>query len=169
MGDLEKGLESLLELVNSIDLERAVEEKQAEMTPMDRLVEELRKGGTVVRKKKRPKMHYKVRRRKRREYYARVEAPRRKKRLAAQLAQGPQGWYKFLRKQWQQQSIKVPLTLEEFETILWPAIEGYVFTVRRYDTKGPIRLDNIWVEDCESRKVLWDGKEHRLRELGMIV
>lgn len=151
------------------DLDKEIERKQAEMRPMDRLVSELEKGRVIVRKRKRPKMHHATRRKKRRMYYAKTEAPRRKKRLAAQLSEGAPGWYRYLRKQWLQQKIKVELTEEQFAEVLWPVIDGYVFSVRRYDFKKGIDLHNIWVEDIDTGNVLFDGKEHVLRELGMIL
>lgn len=174
MGKKETPVEDVLGLFKRIEdsireAEEAVKVKQESIRPMDRLVDELTRGRVVARKRKRPKMHWKTKRRKQREYYARAEAPRRKKRLAAQLAEGPGGWYRFLRKQWLQMKVKVVLTEEEFTEKVWPFIDGYVFTVRRYNTKGPISLDNIWVEDCDSRAVLFCGKEYRLRELGAIL
>lgn len=174
MGENEKPAVDVLELFRRVEdsireAEAAVQKAVESTTPMDRLIAELDKGRVVARKRKRPKMHWKTRRRKQREYYARAEAPRRKKRLAAQLAEGPGGWYKFLRKQWLMQPVKVDLTEEEFTQVIWPQIEGYVFTVRRYDTKKSISLYNIWVEDCDSRAVLFCGKEYRLRELGAIL
>lgn len=174
MGKKEDSLEDVLGLFKRVEdsireAEEAVKKAQESVRPMDRLIDELAKGRVITRKRKRPKMHWKTRRRKQREYYARAEAPRRKKRLAAQLAEGPGGWYRFLRKQWLQMKVRVVLTEEEFTEKVWPFIDGYVFTVRRYDTKGPISLENIWIEDCDSRDVLWDGKEYKLKELGMIL
>lgn len=174
MGKRDPSLESVLELFKKVEdsiheAEAAVKLKQESLRPMDRLVDELTKGRVVARKRKRPKMHWKTKRRKQREYYARAEAPRRKKRLAAQLSEGPKGWYKFLRKQWLMQGIKVSLTEEEFTQEVWPFIDGYVFTVRRYDTKGPISLENVWIEDVDTRKVLYCGKERTLRAAGHIL
>lgn len=162
-------LDAFLEMINSIDLEKAVVEKQESMTPMEKLVADIEKGRVVQRKRKRPKMHWKTKRRKQRLYYKTTEAPRRKKRLAAQLKEGAPGWWRFLKKQWLQQKITVEMSEEEFSTVVWPVIDGYVFSVRRYEPRKGIRLDNIWVEDIDTGNVLFDGKEYALRAKGYIL
>jgi hypothetical protein len=169
-------LTELYEKIKAIDLDKAVEERVASRTPVEQLVEDLKANVPNARRAlAKPKPHYHtVRAKKRkhhRDYVREVYRPRRKAALAEKLST-PEGWWEYLNIAWDKRpDVKVELTYDEFVEYIYPVTAGVglVFVVLRYDTNKPVRLDNIYIKDTKSRRVLFDGKEHVLRSLGYII
>jgi hypothetical protein len=160
------------ELVNKIgriDLDALLRREKAKLTPMEQLAEAVAEGVEIKRRKhKAKKQHWRTAQRKRKVYYRTVYAPHLKKKQAELLRKGAEGWYTYLTAGWRRRKVEVDLTLEEFTTVVWPALGGRIPIFYRYDTTKPLSLSNIWVEESESRekRVLFDGMEHTLKASG---
>lgn len=150
------------------------EEKRNALSPIDRLVEDLKANKDVARKLagKKKREHWKRAKRKKREYdknrYREHLKPQRKKELAEKLTTA-RGWWEYLNRNWRWLKTPVELTEEEWNEVLYPAIYPRVPVFFRYDAKQPIRLDNLVVKDTETREVLFDGKEWLLRKQGYVL
>lgn len=154
--------------------------KEPSEQTVDDLIQELRQGktGSIIKRKiagkKEPgapkgKKHWKMKKRLRRERYLNVIKSERKIKKAELLESGPEGWYDHLKVHWYQKALKIELTKEEWTNIVWPALEGRIPIVRRYDTSGPISLGNIYVLQSGTKRILFDGKEWYLRDRGYIL
>lgn len=172
---IEGGTEELTALlatlakVNHIDLGKIAEAAEKAKTVQEKFIEELAKGNPVSRKK--PKRvsgskHWKRRTKYLREYNKNVRRPRRAVARADLLREG--GWFPLLELGWRKAGIAVEVTQTEWEEAVG-ALLDYVPVVGRYDTSGPIRLDNVVVRDRDSTKVLFDGKEWDMRNRGYIL
>jgi hypothetical protein len=154
--------------------------KLPEEQTIDDLVQELRQGktGSIIKRKiagkKEPgapkgKKHWKQKKRLRRERYLAVIKSERKIKKAELLESGPEGWYDHLKVHWYQKALKIEMTKEEWTNIVWPTLGGRIPIVRRYDTSGPISLGNILVTQSGTKRVLFDGAEWKLKEMGYCV
>lgn len=156
-------------------------DKLPEEQTVDDLIAELREGksGSILKRKiagkKEPgapkgKKHWKMKKRLRRERYVNVVKGVRKIKKAELLESGPEGWYDHLKTHWYQKGHSkgggIELTKEQWTEVVWPALKGRIPIVRRYDTSGPISLENIYVLQSGTKNVLFDGKEWKLKELG---
>lgn len=168
----------LLEKLQRIDLDKVKLEERNLVAPMDRLIDDLKnnrkvqtrvlKGREGNGRKPKPKVHWQVKKKKRQAYYENYRKPTRSRRKAEMLST-PEGWYKYLMIGWVKKKVEVELTLDQWRDTLWPAIGGRLFVIFRYNVNGPISLDNIYLLDSDTREVIFDGKEHRMRELGHIL
>ena len=145
------------------------------LSSMEKMVEELKKSQSVTRKVKgaqlkKKKVHWKTAQRKRREYYQSTAKHRRIIKKGELLSTGAEGWWEHIRGHWYQKGYAVELTKEEWTEIIWPALGGRIPVFRRYNTNAPISLENIYIVESGTQKtVLFDGKEHKMRELGLIL
>lgn len=90
-----------------------------------------------------------------------------KRRLVRWTAVNDGDWWPQVRRVWTQKSYPVKLTEKQWKTIIQPCIpQGPLIVVHRYDTKGPISLDNIYITESGTSSVLWDGKEWKLKQKG---
>lgn len=166
-------LQELYEKIREIDLGEVVAERVRGMTSLDKLIDDLKHEKPMVRRAK-PKVHHHTkrarRRKKDREYYHEVLKPRRSKKKAEELTT-PEGWWKHLTQTWKQMETPVDMTYEEFLETIYPVTigVGYVPIFFRYDPKEAISIGNVLIRDSESRKVVFDGKEHLLRLKGYIL
>lgn len=175
-------IEEMLRKISSVDLDMVQQAERAQLPQMEQLILSLEEGGDIVRKMKdrtgngrkrsTPKEHHNTRiarrRRKDREYYHSTKKHQRKKALAAQL-RTPEGWWAHINKLWRQSKVPVQLTLEEWVSVVWPALDGNVPVITRYNPGLPIQLDNLLIYKSNTRDVLFDGKEYHLRTLGFIL
>jgi hypothetical protein len=171
-------MQELFLKIREIDLGEVNKERLSGMTALDKLINDLKHEQPIATHRrtvaKKAKPHYKTvqakRRRKDREYYHEVLKPRRRRALATELLT-PEGWWKYLGNTWKQMGTVVELTYEQFLEYVYPMSvgSGYVPIFFRYNPKAPLSLGNILVRDSETRKVLFDGKEHLLREMGCIL
>ena len=83
-------------------------------------------------------------------------------------------WWPFLWERWVANSIKVDMSEAEWNELVKPHIQpmDYLY-ISRYDTSQPISWDNIYVEverdaaaGSRRLRVIYDGKEEKLRALG---
>jgi hypothetical protein len=166
-------LNALYAKIKEINLDKAVAERIASLTPVERLVEDLKEGKPVERRLRKPH-HNTVRAKKRKvkaKYYREVYKPRRNMNLAKMLTT-PEGWWKYLTEgSWKKRGVEVELTYEEFVEHIYPVSvgKGLIPVFLRYDSEKPISLENVIVKDTKSRSVVFDGAEHKLRLLGMIL
>jgi hypothetical protein len=167
-------LERVLSIINGIDLDKAIEQKQAQMLPMDRALARLNNGGQLVRrakakKAKRKKLHWRTKEARKRaenqQYYVRRGKDNRRKALAEKLTSA-EGWWEHVSGSWKRKGLKVEVTGEEWKEAVWPVVEGRLFITYRYNCKEPMSLKNMIVKDTEDGAVLFDGKEHELKKLG---
>lgn len=170
-------LERVLSVIKGIDLDRAIEQKQAEMLPVERAIARLNNGGSLVRRAKaksvrKKKAHWKTRQaRKRAEnqlYYARRLKDRRREELAEKLKTA-EGWWEHVSGTWKRKRVGLKITKEEWLTEVWPKVEGRIFITYRYNTKEAMSLGNMLVKDSDTDNVLFDGKEYALRKNGYIL
>ena len=168
---MEGGSDQLQELlatlakVNQIDLGKVAEAAERAKSVQDRFREELEKGKSLSRRKPK-KRHWRTKRKYHKEYYQRVAAPRKARAKAELLKSG--GWFSLMMEGWNKRGVPVEVSREEWEREVG-TLEDYVPTVERYDTRLPVRLDNVLVRDRDSGHVLFDGKEWKLRSCGYIL
>lgn len=180
-----------LDRINVAELDKV---KEDALSPMDRMVEELKKNKSVTRRVKGAQLkkrivhsetcsgeaggcrgncgsrHWKAAQRKRREYYQSTTKHKRVIKKGELLATGAEGWWEHIRGHWWQKGYEVTLTKEEWIEEVWPALKGRVPVIRRYNTNGPISLENIYVVESGTQKtVLFDGKEEAMRKAGYIL
>ena len=115
----------------------------------------------------------KERRRRRSDYYHNQRVPRRTEWSVQQVKEhGAGGWWDVCRRRsassW---AVKADWTIgkEEWEQAMQDSLEDVVPVLIRYNSKQPWTLDNIYIVNSESRAVVFDGKEHKLRMLGFII
>lgn len=130
-------------------------------------------GRKAKKTKAQIKAEAKARREKEREYYYRVRKPKRTEWSLRQIKeQGAAGWWDILRRKsassWAQKD-GWEITKEDFVEAVGNTLEGHVCVVFRYNTKEPWTLRNIYIKDCDSHAVLFDGTEHYLRSNGYIL
>lgn len=167
-------MQELYRKIREIDLGEVVAERVRGMTTLDKMIADLEQAKPMNRKAKPTKVHHHTkrarRRKKDREYYHEVLKPRRSKKKAEELTT-PEGWWKHLMFTWKQMGTKVDMSYEEFVEVIYPvsAGAGYVPIFFRYDPKEAISIGNVLIRDSESRKVIFDGKEHLLRLMGVLL
>lgn len=167
--------------LEGLDLERLEKERQERETPREKLLREIESQGakkrmTQAKKRKpgRPKVHWKTKKRKHREFmrkymaerYHEVAKPRRKEQARQALVDND--WYSYLMIYWKSNARKkIVLSKDEWDRCVAPRIgEEHRPIVFRYDTAKPVSLYNIVVKDSDTRRVLFDGAEQRLRDIG---
>lgn len=182
--ELEALLESIaaLDKIKEIDLDKVVEEREKKKPQRTKYAEAMERGelARAVRKKarkapkrkrgrpKKSKAHHK---KWRKEYYRQVLGPKRWKRLADDLRE--HGWYTRISESWglRKREAEFLITREEFDTWISPVIPDTSIPIlsryNRFDTE--VRLDNCLVRDQDTGEVWFDGMEHRMRELGLII
>lgn len=144
------------------------------------LVERLSKELRVVPKKKKPKrLSWQKKRANRRAIQRRYQEGRRErvnKEWALKLIEGkPEDLYFWVSKKrgdarYKYQRPGWEITYEEFLEYVFPKLGDRIPIVRRYDTKKGWSLENtIWFDSDDKTKVLFDGNEWRLRQLGYTV
>jgi hypothetical protein len=170
-------LNELFTKLEQLNLEDLKKERIEAMSPIDQFVEGLKQNKKLARVVKshegvgrvpKPKQHYMTRRKKMRDYYHQ-NAKARRTQEKAELLTTPEGWWVYMSRQWNKKKVAVEMSEQDWLEILWPAIGGQLFVVNRYDVSEPIALQNIYIEDSNTRKILWDGKEWQMRQLGYIV
>lgn len=179
--NIEEAMESLklaelLEKLEGLDLEQIRRDK---MKPVDRLVEDLKTDSKLnrgIRKytkrkpKKKRRMHWKTEAKNRREYYRSFKRYRRLEMKAEMLGEGAEGWWKHLNRNWSMHKVQVNLTKDDWVNVVWPALDGNIPVINRYQPALPISLENIYVTNSDKPKqVLFDGKEWALRQAGYIL
>lgn len=164
-----------LEALEKIDLDQI---RIDGMTDMEKMVEELKSSKTVVRKLKKKtahvqpnkKLHWKTKRKRKRDYYRDVTRYRRLELRGELLSAGSEGWWKYLTTMWHRKKVEVTMTFEEWDKVIWPLLQGRVPVIHRYQTRKPIALDNVYITESDDHKnVLFDGKEHSLRQMGYML
>lgn len=171
-------MERVLRKISEMDLEKIAERKYNELSPMDRMVEDLKANkevGRALRYKKKAKAkpkHWTQKKAAKRKYdrtrYREVLKPKRK-RERAELLQSGAGWWEYQNRIWAQNGVEVRMTEEEFTTVVYPAFGGRVPVLERYDKTRGISLDNLLVRDSDTREVIWDGKEYSMKVGGWIL
>ena len=171
---------ALLELEQKLarlDLEKIAEEKIAKLPEREALIRALENNREIPKRLKamrkgpgRPKLHWKTKEKRRREtqrkYQATVYQPKVRERKARMLKE--EGWYPVLVEQWKAGKIEYDLSREEWNEIVAPKVGDSLPNIRRYDPGKPVSIDNIWVVSTKGT-VLFDGKEHKLKELGYML
>ena len=163
--------EMMLQL-NQIDLTVYARELADGKSGREKLVETLKANkkldrGLKGRGLKRKKQSWQAKKAYRKRYNEMVGEPRRKAKLAEELEKN--GWYPYLMHGWKKNKMPVKITAEEWNSEIAPLLGESIPVVRRYDTKKPVCLYNCIVYDSNTRAVLYDGAEAKLRELGMIL
>ncbi len=177
-------LVELLGRLSNISLADLAREQREELTPQQRMIEDLqnnkhlRRGLTSKQGKGRtpkPKPHWRILAKKRKAHYANYLKPRRTKEKARNLSTA-EGWWKEQSLVWYNETKKKrstshpsTITKEEFCEVLYPAFEGRIPIFKRFDTTKGVSVDNLYIVDVDTGKVLFDGAEHSLRCLGYIL
>lgn len=160
-------MQALAERLAEINLDKVIKRKLNKRPVLERAVEKKLIGAInrkkVKKKPGRPKVHWKTKEKRRKAYRIEIANPRRWKKEAEQWKTG-EGWYAYCSKLWRQNKIGIELTEAEWLEHVYPKVEGTLFTVQRYNKKGPISLDNILC--MYEGKVLFDGKEFTLEKIG---
>ena len=162
----------MMQQLDRIDLTVYAKEMEEGKSGREKLVETLRANRQVARGMKgrghvKKKLSWQAKKAKRKRYNEMVGEPRRKAKLAEELEKG--GWYPYLMHSWKKNKMPVKITQGEWDEHISPLIGGSIPVVRRYDTKKPVTLYNCIVYDSNTRAVLYDGAETKLRELGCIL
>lgn len=150
----------------------AVAEERAKLTDRQNAANDLLEGKRVsraLRLAKRPgpkKQHWRAKRRWRKQYYREVLVPKERQRKAA-LLEGD-GWG-LVHDYWHRTCKEYTLTQEEWMEFVEPGVVGKMFYVNRYDTTKPYTIENLIVRESSTRKVLFDGMEHKLKSLGYML
>ena len=173
------GLLDLFSKLEKIDVRKLDEEREAAVSPLDKLIRDLQtdkklevrhlKGKTGVGRKARPKKHWTQKRKQQREYYANVIRPRVRGKRAEALTTA-EGWYEHSCWLWGRKKIEVKLSFEEYRDVLYPlfADRGLLPVMKRYRTDRAVTLDNLLMFSTD-RELLFDGAEYKLRQLGCIL
>lgn len=185
-GDSQESIQEALDMssflyrLQSIDLGKLEAEiakqslaQEKALTAQERMLRDLRANKKISRYLKsrtprRKKLHWTQKRRNRLNYLRAVAYPKRAAQLADSLETG-EGWYKYLCTGWRKKRARIEMTEREWVDEVWPTLEGRLPVIVRYDSKGPISLGNIYVLDSETRAVLFEGTEWRLRKDGYIL
>ena len=175
-------LEALLRKIGKVDLDKVQEVERSQLPQMEQLIISLEEGGDFIRKMKdrtgvgrtrsTPKVHHstlRARRRKKYRDYYHTKGRVLRRQATAKLLSTPEGWWKHITQKWREKGVEVLMTEEEWLTVVWPTLEGNVPVITRYNPGLPISLDNLLVYKSNSRTVLFDGKEWKLKELGYIL
>lgn len=170
----------VLEKVLALDLDKEEASRREALSPMDKLVEDLKANKDVgralkhrskVRTKDKP-LHWRKKKSAKRRYdkarYQDVLKPKRR-RERAELLQTAEGWWVYQNRIWKQNGVEVRMTEEEFTTVVYPSFGGRVPVLERYDARKGISLDNLLVRDSDTRKVLFDGMEYVMKENGWML
>ena len=161
----EKELEELLaaERLASLDWEAIGKELAAAQTGLEKRIAKARAkpDGRIAAGKKRKQLNAK--RRRAREWKRRNDARIRAEKIEAIPLEGRWPWLK------ERHGKLLLISREEWDENVELALGESWIEVRRYDTSKPLSLENIYVLDMDSQELLWDGAEHRLRELGYIL
>lgn len=165
-----EGLMEVLGKINQIDLGKIEIEKEAKLTPQEKMIRDLKANRHIKRMLKgkgryKANLHWKTKAARNRKYWNEIGNPRRRARIAETLNTG-EGWYKYLVDRWRIHRTEVRLTQDEWLSEIYPLLEGRVPIFRRYDTRKPVALDNVLVRDQDTGSVIFDGAEYRLRKLG---
>ena len=175
-------LQRTLDKLSQIDLDR-VHEKEIESLPqLEQMLYALENDKSFKRTlksrqgtgrdRKTPKLHHNTRiarsRKYKRDYYH-AKGRLQERRKKAQLLSTPEGWYKYLRKKWQERKVEVKLTEQQWCDIIWPELKGNVPIVTRYNTGKAASIDNLLIYKNGTRDVLFDGKEWFMKEQGYIL
>lgn len=186
--DKDTSVEELLEALKVMevlgpkkpDLAEKSRDEEDNRSPRDKLVERLSKELRVVPKKKKPKrLSWQKKRANRRAIQRRYQEGRRErvnKEWALKLIEGkPEDLYFWVSKRrgdarYKYQRPGWEITYEEFLEYVFPRLGDRIPIVRRYDTKKGWSLSNtIWFDSDDKTKILFDGNEWRLRQLGYTV
>lgn len=185
-GEEALALNELLGRLSSISLTDLAQERRDGLTPQDRMLADLRDGKETQvralrgktgdgRKRKKPKDHWRVAAKKRKLYYATTIKPWRSKQKARNLVTGA-GWYLEQMVLWKAEARKkrdtshMPsISEEEFVTHIYPHFVGRLPVFRRLDTSKGVSLENLYVVDCDTEAVLFDGSEWAMRANGYIL
>lgn len=168
-------LQRKLQALDLGELEKAREER---LSPREKVIRKLESQGTksaVTRTLKRgpgrPRLHWKQKKRKHREYmrvymrsYREVGAPKRKQMRAEFLKDGD--WFSYCEESWKKNSQKYTLTRDEYFEYIAPHVGESKPVFFRYDKQEPISLYNVVVKCSDTRRVLYDGKEQQLKDIG---
>jgi hypothetical protein len=164
-----KEAEKLLAELSRIKDEPKLNElaEEIELTPIEQKLNDIRlkPDGRKLAGKKRAARNRARRKRigKDRRYDAR-------RKLRSWTAAAGGDWWPHVRRTWTKRSLKVKITEQQWKEHVAPSLPaGLLIVVNRYDTKGAISLDNIYITESGTSHVLWDGKEFKLKELGVIL
>ena len=177
VGTKDLGPDELLEMLKLMDKLKTPQSPPVEAVSVEQLGRELDSQGgkaaiTRAVRGRRKKAHWKEKKRKKRERmrpymaqrYREQVMPKRKK-LAQEGA-----WWEVYETEWKKRGHKIELTEAEWEAHISPSIPAEaVPIVFRFNTDRPIRLDNLMVKDVETKAVLFDGHDWKLRQLGAAV
>lgn len=164
-------MSSLLDRINKIDLKKIEEKIEENLSPNDRLIRDLKANRTVKRVVKgkgryKANLHWKTKAHRRKKYYAMVGAPRRREGLAEMIST-PEGWYEYIVTSWKKHGTAYRLTREEWIEHVAPLLGGRVPVLRRYSTRKPFSLENMYVVNMDdSKDVIFEGADYKLRLLG---
>lgn len=177
-----EALNKLLGDVRVLDVLAAIDiqELLGHVPSGDRLEENMRKNGGRLRrlqsgKRKGPdkrelKRRAKARRMREAKYARDVKIPRRTQWTLTKIREeGAGGWWDLIRRKGATSWSEKPgwrIGKEEFVKAVGNSLDGSLPVVGRYDTARLWTLDNIIIRDSETRAVLFDGKEHKLKSLG---
>jgi hypothetical protein len=173
------GLLDLIQQLQKIDVKQLDAEREAAVSPLDKLIRELKedtrltqrviKGKTGRGRTPRPKQHWTQKRKQQREYYHNVVRPKVRGKRAEALTSA-EGWYKHSLWLWGRKKVEVKLTYEEYRDVLYPlfADRGLLPVMKRYRTDTAVSLDNLLMYSTD-RELLFDGAEYKLRQLGCIL
>ena len=161
----DKELEELLaaERLASLDWEAITKSLVASQTGLERRIARARAkpDGRIAAGKKRKQLNAK--RRRAREWKRRNGARLKLEKIEAIPIEGRWPWLK------DKHGKLLLISREEWNEYVELALGESWIEIRRYDTSKGLSLENIYILDYENQKLLWDGAEHRLRELGYIV
>ena len=178
--ELEEMLEvtRVLERINKLSQVQVEEVIRREGTPLEQYVRALedddkqlrkelqfkRKKTELQRKTGRKKQHWKTAQKKEREYHVRVRGPRRRAKMAREIAEG--GWWPRVRTNWVGNGLDIHMSEDEWVEYIQPRVGDRLPTVWRIDTSKGISLGNIVVKDRETGELLYDGAEYQLYQQG---
>jgi hypothetical protein len=173
------GLLDLIAKLQQIDIKQLDYEREAAVTPLDKLIRDLEtdkkltsrviKGKTGVGRTPKKKRHWTQKRKQQREYYANVVRQKVRGKRAEAL-RTVEGWYEHSLWLWGRRKIPVKLSFEEYRDVIYPlfAETGKLPVMKRYRTDRAVTLCNLLVFSTD-RELLFDGQEHRMKELGYIL
>lgn len=179
MDETRKAVEAALRLLelDALIRQRELEDVLSKTTTLELQLEEVKKTGRIITKS--GKLDGRREAGKKR---AKKNAQRRKKTLRQQrwrrkwkertLEQAIDGsHFEYVSGKWKQRAgRKWRIGKEEWAMYVQPSIpEGCVIELRRYDVNKDTTLDNIVVYNTADGVVLFDGAEHKLKELGAIL
>lgn len=176
--ELKRLLETMAK-VTSIDLDLLEAARNARLSPREKVLRDLESQGTKGRMTKikkrgpgRPKVHWKARKRKHREsrrkwereHYREVGRPRRLAKMGDALGSGD--WFSYCQVSWKSNAQKVEMTKAQWDEKIAPHVGDRRPVVFRYDKEGTISLYNVLVKDSDTREVLYDGQEQKMKDEG---